>query len=136
MLQIYHAKSFKMRHVKSLYFNFSVWYSYKCLKKSILLSGLKRFSVRSSYLILMLFDLKYVWINLGKAESLWKRKVAWLNHLIVPQINKFLLFSWCVCAEPYINKNSKKWKNLKEKGIYVQIKIENSQLGTYSVQII
>ena len=27
ILQIYHAKSFKMRHVTSLYFNFSVRYS-------------------------------------------------------------------------------------------------------------
>ena len=31
-MQIYHAKSFKMRHFTSLYFNFSVWYSKNALK--------------------------------------------------------------------------------------------------------
>ena len=70
------------------------------------------------------------------------RKVAWLSHLIVPQVNKYLLFSWCVCTEQKqiklkkSHKNLKKWQNLKQKELYVQIKIENSQLGTFSVQII
>ena len=32
ILQIYHAKSFKMRHVTYLHFNFSVWYSWNALK--------------------------------------------------------------------------------------------------------
>ena len=45
LLQIYHAKSFRMRHAMSLHFNFS-----ECFKKSILLSGPNRTSERPSYL--------------------------------------------------------------------------------------
>ena len=58
IFQIYHAKSFKMMQVTSLYFNFSVWYVFmKCLKNSILLSGSNRTSERLSYLFSLL--LKY-----------------------------------------------------------------------------
>ena len=33
ILHIHHVKSFKMKHVRPLYFNFSVRYSSKCFKK-------------------------------------------------------------------------------------------------------
>ena len=43
ILQIYHARSFKMRHVTSLYFNFSVFIKY--FKNSMLLSGPDNFKM-------------------------------------------------------------------------------------------
>ena len=36
ILHVHHVKSFKMRHVRSLYFNVSLRYSLKCFKKVIL----------------------------------------------------------------------------------------------------
>ena len=36
ILQIYHAKNFKMKQVMSPYFNFSVWYFIECFKNLLL----------------------------------------------------------------------------------------------------
>ena len=43
ILQICHVKSFKMRHVMALYFNFSVRYSWKCFKKVLQLRLLSNY---------------------------------------------------------------------------------------------
>ena len=43
VLQIYHVKSFNMMHVTSMYFDFSLRYSWKCIKKLILLRLLSNY---------------------------------------------------------------------------------------------
>ena len=99
ILQIYHAKSFKMRHVTSLYFNFVSMIFIKCFKNSILLSGSNRTLERPSYsfsLILARIHYSFTVVQFF-ARSIWS--AACLNCLNIDSIPcRWKILSSCTVA--------------------------------------
>ena len=120
ILQIYHAKSFKIRHITSLYFNFSVRYSYNASKTQIP----NRFSVLSSYLFSLTSSYNFptfsclvlcihysvqTGTDVFKMSDLRQTKLFFFNWEKV--VHNSANFNLLLCFNQVINnKNTKVWR--------------------------
>ena len=76
ILHIHHAKSFKMRHVRPLYFNFSVRYSSKCFKKVLWLRLLSNYYPDKFLLFVALLRIFYQ-IPISYCKFIMSKALKW-----------------------------------------------------------